>query len=158
MWLAWINYIDENIGLTKANVTEHVATLLSTQPNQSVVEAASHNGQSILVGSTALRSDGIAVDLNNLAYLATAIENCTLSALANLTGVENITSMDPLEYVQSFQHNASWCVFEEGASQYVDKTMDNDDYDVNIFQHFMLFWGPATVLFGPLWVLVIPPE
>lgn len=41
----WNNYTDENIGHAKANVTEHVATLLSTQPNQSVVEAASFLSQ-----------------------------------------------------------------------------------------------------------------
>lgn len=101
----------------------------------------------------------MATDLQCLGNIKTAIENCTLEAFANLTRVENITSMDPCDYVPSFSENAVWCVFGHGAADYVDEDIEIHDLNPHVFHmpHLLLYWAPATMLFGPMWLLTLPP-
>ncbi|KAL2286339.1 hypothetical protein FJTKL_07113 [Diaporthe vaccinii] len=140
---------EEILGLAKANVTEHVITLLSTQNNESIAESINFLSEMIIEYSPSV---------------ATAVEHCTLAAFINLTQIENVTSMNPLEYVPSIKNATKNCLIEKGAVSEVQKEFevqtgfeDEDENPWAVFVKLFWFsWAPVTVLFGPMWEILFP--
>lgn len=78
--------------------------------------------------------------------MANAVYHCTLSALFNLANMENVTKLDPLDYLPSVEIGVGYCL--EGAGAIDCKTKD---FSFSNFQDLMLVWWPYTVLLGPYW-------
>lgn len=95
----------------------------------------------------------------HLASVATAVEDCTLAAFTNLTHVENITSIDPLEYVLPTRNATEACLIERGAVREIYKGLEDEAVDgwQVLSQLFWLSWGSTAVLLGP-WCRVLFPR
>lgn len=112
----------------------------------------------ILVRTTVLRSKRGDINLQHLALVVTAVEHCTLAAFTNLTYIENVISLDPLEYVPSIKNTTEDCILEQGAFPKLQEEFE--DGDVNpwlvLAKSYWLSFGPMTVLFGPMWGILFP--
>lgn len=96
--------------------------------------------------------------LQYLASVAAAVEHCTLAAFNNLTHIEHVTSIDPLEYVPSIKNATEDCLLEQGAFSEVQEGFEDKDVDnwLVLGNLFWLSWGSITVLFGPMWEILFP--
>lgn len=154
------NITEEILGLAKANVTAHVTTLLSTQNNESIAGFTNYLSKVVIEYSRKQmktpKSDEIDADLQYLASVATALEHCTLAAFANLTRIENVTSMDPLEYVPSINNATENCLIEKGAFSEMQEEFEDKDSWLVLVKFYWFSWAPMTVLFGPMWEILFP--
>lgn len=112
-----------------------------------------------LVSITTLRSNLFCSDIRYTAFVATVVVYCTLTAFINLTKLnynENITRMDPIDYVPCIKTSTDLCILEQGA---LPKMQEEEKVPGNVLVKLCWFsWAPATVLFGPLWRVVFPND
>lgn len=106
-----------------------------------------------------MRSNVFYSDLQYLAFVATAVAHCTLTAFSNLTKLyysKNITSMDPIKYVPCIKTSTDLCLLKQGAFPKVGE--EEEDPGLVFVKLSWFSWAPATVLFGPLWRIVFPHD
>lgn len=90
--------------------------------------------------------------------VVTAVEHCTLAAFTKLTHIENIISLDPLEYVPSIKNATEACFLEQGAFTKIEEEFEDEDANgwLVLAKSYWLSFGPMTVLFGPMWGILFP--